>query len=325
MFLIPLIPLGILYYWLQQWLRRTSTELQRITKIATSPIFADLSQTLGGTSTIRAFSAQPKFFGRALETYENLNAAYLLVQLVRYWFALRLDIMGGVVAAFVGAVAVSTQFIPAGWLGLSLTYSMEIRSYLKYVVQMVANIEGEMASVERILYYSNNVEQKASIIDNSKPNEYEDWPLEGALVFRNVSMRYRNGPLALQNLSFEVNPGEKIGICGRTSSGKTSLMIALFRICELAHGCIEIDGVDISKVDLEKLRSELSIIPQDPVLFSNTIGFNLDPYYKKSQDTDSMWETLKKVKMDGIVKEMGGLEALVSEGGENFSQGQRNN
>jgi ABC-type multidrug transport system fused ATPase/permease subunit len=326
-FLIPLVPLGIMYYWVQQWFRRTSTELQRITKIATSPIFADFSQTLSGTSTIRAYGVQTKFFTRALENYDKMNTAYLLVQLVGYWLALRLDIIGGLIAAFVGAVAVSTNFIPAGWLGLSLTYSMEITAYLKFVVQMIANVEGEMSSVERILHYSRNLEQEASIETNDGNSDNEDWPSKGALQFQNVSMRYRDGPFVLKNLSFDVLPGEKIGICGRTGSGKSSLMIALFRICQLAEGCIQMDGVDISTVDLEKLRSNLSIIPQDPVLFSNSVRFNLDPYHHhhSSQDDDDtkLWEALQKVQMDQVVRDMGGLDSMVSEGGGNFSQGQR--
>jgi ABC-type multidrug transport system fused ATPase/permease subunit len=98
-------------------------------------------------------------------------------------------------------------------------------------------------------------------------------------------------------------------------------MVALFRICELAEGSIQLDGVDISKVDLETLRSNLSIIPQDPVLFSNTVKFNLDPTLRL--DDETLWEALRKVGMETAVREMGGLEALVSEGGENFSQGQR--
>jgi ABC-type multidrug transport system fused ATPase/permease subunit len=319
-FLIPLVPLGIMYYWVQLWFRKTSTELQRITKIATSPIFADFSQTLSGTSTIRAYSAQSKFFDKSVKNYDKLNSSYLLVQLVGYWLALRLDIMGGLISAFIGAVAIATHFIPAGWLGLSLTYSIEITTYLKFVVQMVANIEGEMSSVERILNYSHQIEQE-STTESAEVTDTASWPSDGALRFRNASMRYRNGPPVLRNLSFEIKPGEKIGICGRTGSGKSSLMVALFRICELAEGYIQLDEVDISKVDLETLRSNLSIIPQGPVLFSNTVKFNLDPTL--THDDETLWEALRKVGMEKTVSEMRGLEALVSEGGENFSQGQR--
>lgn len=325
-FIVPLIPLGYVYYLVQKWFRKTSTELQRVTNIANSPIFADFSQTLSGTSSIRAFGVQKGFFKKCQGSFDKMNASYILVQLASYWLALRLDIMGGIIGAFIGAVAVGTLnsgFIPAGWLGLALSFSIEVTSYLKYGVQMIARLEADMSSVERIMYYTDNITPEAPNTIPEKDPASGTWPLKGEIELSNASMRYRDGPLVLKNLSFSINGGEKIGVCGRTGSGKSSLMIALFRISEIENeGSILVDGVNIGEIGTEVLRSNISIIPQDPVMFSNTIRYNLDPFATKSDQ--ELWDVLKKVEVgEAIALLPKGLDEMVAEGGENFSQGQR--
>jgi len=325
-FLVPLVPLGCLYYLVQKWFRKTSTELQRVTSVANSPIFADFSQTLSGTSTIRAYGVQHGFFEKCKSSFDNMNASYILVQLAGYWLALRLDVIGGMIAMFIGGVAVGTLdsgFIPAGWLGLALSFSIEMTSYLKFGVQMIARLEADMSSVERILYYTDHIEPEAADEIPDKDPQPGTWPKNGKIEFSNASMRYRDGPLVLKELSFSVNAGEKIGVCGRTGSGKSSLMIALFRISEIERdGKILIDGVNTREIGTAPLRLNLSIIPQDPVMFSNTVRYNLDPFETTSDD--ELWEVLKKVRLgEAIAALPGGLDEEVAEGGENFSQGQR--
>ena len=326
-FLILLVPMGYMYYVLQKWFRKTSTELQRVTNVANSPIFADFSQTLSGTSTIRAYGVQNGFFEKCKHSFNTMNSAYILVQLVNFWLSLRLDVMGGLVAAFVGAVAVGTLsigFIPAGYLGLSLSFSIEMTSYLKFGVQMIARLEADMSSVERILDYTDNVEPEAPNFIPEKDPAPGEWPTKGEVELSHASMRYRDGPLVLKDLSFTVNPGEKIGVCGRTGSGKSSLMIALFRISELEadDGKILIDGINVREIGTTALRLNLSIIPQDPVVFSNTVRYNLDPFITKTDQ--ELWDVLKKVRLEEVIAALpNGLDEEVSEGGENFSQGQR--
>ena len=193
------------------------------------------------------------------------------VTVVNQWLALRLDILGGMVGFFIGAFAMGTQntdfAIPAGWVGLALNYSIELTGYLKFGVRMIAQVEADMSSVERILYYSNNIEAEAprEIPDKDPPTG--SWPTQGAIEFRNASLRYRDGPLVLKGVSFKIKPGEKVGICGRTGSGKSSLMISLFRISEIERdgGQIVIDGIYTAEIGTSALRLNLSIIPQDPV------------------------------------------------------------
>lgn len=189
---------------------------------------------------------------------------------------------------------------------------------------MIATIEAEMNSVERILFYTNNVTPEAPDNIPEKDPEPNTWPHKGDIEIQNASMRYRDGPLVLKNISVSIQAGEKIGVVGRTGSGKSSLMIALFRISELEKdgGKITIDGIDISDVGTDALRMGLSIIPQDPIMFSNTVRYNIDPFNTASES--DLWTVLEKVRLDTVVAMLPqGLDEMVTEGGENFSQGQR--
>jgi len=324
--LVALVPIGYINYVIQKWFRKSSTELQRAASVAASPIFSDFSQMLSGTSTIRAFGKQNKFFDHCQLSFDKFNALFSAIQHSNFWLGLRLDVLGGSVGAIIAAVALGTKesgFLPAGWVGLALSYSIEVTGYLKHGVRMIAQVEAEMNSVERVLYYSNSIETEAALETKNDPKPTE-WPTEGEIQFQNMSMRYRDGPLVLKDISVSFKGGEKIGVVGRTGSGKSSLMTALFRITEMESdgGKILIDGKDISQIGLSMLRLNLSIIPQDPVMFSNTVRYNLDPFGEKSEY--ELWEALKKVQLaEAIAVLPEGLDEQVAEGGENFSQGQR--
>jgi len=324
--LVALVPIGYINYVIQKWFRKSSTELQRAASVAASPIFSDFSQMLSGTSTIRAFGKQNKFFDHCQLSFDKFNALFAAIQHSNFWLGLRLDALGGSVGAIIGGVALATKdysFIPAGWVGLALSYSIEVTGYLKHGVRMIAQVEAEMNSVERVMYYATSIETEAALETKNDPKPTE-WPTKGEIKFQNMSMRYRDGPLVLKDISVSFKGGEKIGVVGRTGSGKSSLMTALFRITEMEPdgGKILIDGKDISQIGLSVLRLNLSIIPQDPVMFSNTVRYNLDPFGEKSEY--ELWEALKKVQLaEAIAVLPDGLDEQVAEGGENFSQGQR--
>jgi ATP-binding cassette, subfamily C (CFTR/MRP), member 1 len=193
-------------------------------------------------------------------------------------------------------------------------------------VRMIATAEAQMNSVERVKYYIDTIEQEdegtLKGLDGKDVIVPDEWPAKGTVTGTGVQMRYRDGPLVLRGVDFQVKGGEKIGIAGRTGSGKSSLMIGLFRIQELALGSITIDGLDTKTIPLRTLRSRLGIIPQDPVLFSASVRFNLDPFTKH---TDAeIWNVLDQVNMkDHVTTLPGKLSEEVAEGGDNFSTGQR--
>mmetsp|Transcript_15499 Transcript_15499/g.34859 ORF Transcript_15499/g.34859 Transcript_15499/m.34859 type:complete len:1179 (+) Transcript_15499:976-4512(+) len=325
MFLVPLVPLSFMYYKIQKWFRRSSANLQRVTSVTNSPIFTDFSQMLSGTSTIRAYRTEKQFFEQCIKSFNVHNASYTLVQLANNWLGLRLDFLGGFISFFIGAISVGLKgnnFISAGWLGLALSYSIEVTGFLKHGVRMIATIEEQMTSVERVLHYADNIEPEAPETIPDKDPKEGTWPKVGAVEITNASMRYRDGPLVLRDLSVSIQGGEKIGVVGRTGSGKSSLMIVLFRITELSNGIISIDDIDTATVGTNALRSSLSIIPQEPVLFSNTVRYNLDPFYDKTEE--ELWTVLEKVQLADAIKALPStLNEPVAEGGENFSQGQR--
>ena len=180
----------------------------------------------------------------------------------------------------------------------------------------------QMISAERILEYS-KLEHEASLETypaNKKPTL--DWPNEGKVSLENVTFQYSTElPIVLNNLTFTIQPEEKVGVVGRTGAGKSSLLSVLFRLAE-PHGQITIDGVDIQSIGLHDVRSKMSIIPQDPVLFSGTMRYNLDPFDDFS-DSD-LWDVLEQVQLKVAVEQLEGqLSGEVSEGGSNFSVGQK--
>jgi ABC-type multidrug transport system fused ATPase/permease subunit len=291
-----------------------------------SPIYADFSQTLYGMASIRAFADEARFVNQ-LENRVDVNTAAEMTQgLAFQWLSIRLDVIGALVAFFVGVMAAATAdsgFIPAGYLGLGLASAFDMTGFLKHGVRMVAAAETQFNSVERIMHYIESIPaEDAEERDRGVKDPPADWPKEGRVVAKNMTMGYRDGPRVLKGLTFDLEPAEKIGICGRTGSGKSSLMVALFRIEDLSSGSMAIDGIDCRDVPLRVLRSRIGIIPQDPVMFSASVRDNLDPF---SDHTDEeLWGVLESVDMKGVVFSLPGkLEEEVAEGGENFSAGQR--
>ncbi|XP_061472003.1 ATP-binding cassette sub-family C member 3 isoform X5 [Rhineura floridana] len=192
---------------------------------------------------------------------------------------------------------------------------------LNWMVRMTSDLESNIVAVERVKEYSETKTEAPWIIQDKRPPE--DWPTQGEVQFTNYSVRYRKGlDLVLKDLSLNVKGGEKIGIVGRTGAGKSSMTLCLFRILEAVEGEIKIDGMRISEIGLHDLRSKLTIIPQDPVLFSGTLRMNLDPFNKYSEE--EIWKALELSHLKRFVSSQPAmLDYECSEGGENLSVGQR--
>ncbi|VDP98821.1 unnamed protein product [Trichobilharzia regenti] len=235
------------------------------------------------------------------------------------WLAVLLELVGNLVILAVAILSVSAQgYLSAGFSGLVITYALSLNQTLNWLVRMFSELETNIVCVERIHEYS-SIEQEA-------PWELDckylpaNWP-EGRIEFVNYCTRYRPElDYALRSISFTVERGEKLGIVGRTGSGKSSLVLGLFRMLEAAEGEIRIDGFDISKLGLHDLRNRLTLIPQDPVLFSGTLRFNLDPFSHYSDD--DIWKALELANLKPFIKEANngylGLDMIISEGGSNI-------
>ncbi|XP_048086710.1 ATP-binding cassette sub-family C member 12-like isoform X4 [Alosa alosa] len=248
---------------------------------------------------------------------------FLLFQCGMRWLYFRLSLMSSsVILAVALFVVLSPDTISPSLKGLALTYTIELTVLLFYMVTLSSEVEARFTSVERQMEYITGCVSEAPRLVKGV-HIPERWPQQGSITFKDYSMRYRdNTPIVLNSLRFTVKPKEKLGIVGRTGSGKSSLGVALFRLSEPAGGTMLIDDVNTSSIGLQDLRSQLSVIPQDPVLFIGTVRYNLDPFDKYSDE--EIWQAVEKTYMKHTISQLPeGLEAPVVENGENFSVGER--
>nr|CAB3219625.1 multidrug resistance-associated protein 1-like [Phallusia mammillata] len=321
---IPLIPLSIYFVWLRRYYIKTSRDIKRMEGINRSPVFAHLSTTIQGLATIRAFRMHENFEQKFHHLQDLHSGAWYGFICGARWFALRVDLIS---TLFIGAVAFlsvitrSVSDLNAGQVGLTVIYATQLLGLLQWVVRQSAEIENQMTSVERIQQYCKIPSEPPHYI--SDPPTPSDWPSAGKIQMHNVTFaHYEGAQNVLHDVSATIYPNEKIGIVGRTGAGKSSLICCLFRLNELSSGKITVDGVDISKLGLTALRSSISAIPQDPVLFAGTLRNNLDPF--SSYSDDNLWDVLAQVQMKETVETFPQkLEMELAESGSNFSVGQR--
>ncbi|XP_041645026.1 canalicular multispecific organic anion transporter 1 [Cheilinus undulatus] len=320
-FTIIIIPLALVYFFVQRFYVATSRQLRRLDSVSRSPIYSHFSETVSGLSVIRAYGHQERFLKHNEVTIdENLKSVYPWIVSNR-WLAIRLEFLGNLVVFFSALFAViSRNSLDSGLVGLSISYALNVTQTLNWLVRMTSELETNIVAVERVSEYA-EIENEAQWISHTRPPE--KWPKDGRVRFENFKVRYRPGlDLVLHGISCDIESSEKIGIVGRTGAGKSSLTNCLFRIIEAAEGRILLDDIDISTLGLHDLRNSLTIIPQDPVLFSGTLRMNLDPFDKFSDE--EIWRVLELSHLkDYVAGLQEGLQHEVAEGGENLSVGQR--
>uniref|UniRef100_A0A8C8SXQ9 ATP binding cassette subfamily C member 9 n=1 Tax=Pelusios castaneus TaxID=367368 RepID=A0A8C8SXQ9_9SAUR len=320
-FLVALVPLGVAFYFIQKYFRVASKDLQELDDSTQLPLLCHFSETAEGLTTIRAFRHEARFKQRMLELTDTNNIAYLFLSAANRWLEVRTDYLGACIV-LTAAVTSITYGSDSGLLGLGLLYALTVTNYLNWVVRNLADLEVQMGAVKKVNSFLNM--ESENYEGTMEPSQVpEDWPQEGEIKIEDLCVRYENNlKPVLKHVKAYIKPGQKVGICGRTGSGKSSLSLAFFRMVDIFDGKIVIDGIDICKLPLHTLRSRLSIILQDPILFSGSIRFNLDPECKCTDDR--LWEALEIAQLKNMVKSLpGGLDAVVTEGGENFSVGQR--
>uniref|UniRef100_A0A8C7DD20 ATP-binding cassette sub-family B member 6 n=1 Tax=Oncorhynchus kisutch TaxID=8019 RepID=A0A8C7DD20_ONCKI len=321
-FLVALLPLGLLYHLTQRFYRHTSRDLKRLCSLTLSPVYSHFSETLSGLGTIRASSSASRFEEENERRLEQNQRCLFLSNAAMQWLDIRLQMIGVVVVTGISVIAVvQHQFksIDPGLVGLSLSYALSITGLLSGLIFNFTQTEMQLVSVERTEEYSTTLPTEPQ---HSNPQVPTSWPEQGWVEFRGAVLSYREGlPNALDGVSLVVRPGEKVGVVGRTGSGKSTLFLALFRMVELNQGQILLDGVDTSQVGLAQLRSKLAIIPQDPFLFSGTVRENLDPCGRHPDPR--LLEALEHCHLSPVINRIGGLGAEVGERGKSLSLGQR--
>lgn len=338
-FALCLVPMIMFYVHEQKYFMITYRELKRLDSVYRSPIHALLGETLGGVSTIRAYSAEYTLLRRITKLLDTQQHAYYLTCAAQSWLAVRLEMIGTLIITFACLSAILQHWRNgadvsfAGLAGLAISYSLQVTQSLNWSARMASDMDANMVSVERIDEYTRLDNEAASRTPRDDALEGV-WPSEGAIVFRGAQLRYRPGlPLVLKGLDISIPGGSKVGVVGRTGAGKSTLMVALMRIVELSNGSIEIDGHDIRQIGLAMLRRNMAVIPQDPILFSGSVRTNLDPFdeYESAQ----LYATLHRVGLytggDSTTTKSStsstaciqSLDDVVSEGGLNFSVGQR--
>lgn len=324
LFLAVCIPLMIGYYFLSRVARNTARELKRLDSNSRSPLYANFTETLSGLSTVRSYHLQKGFVRQNQVRLDyNNRFQWLTIQISR-WLGLRIEIVSALLVfstAMFAVAAVSGGSSP-GVLGLVITYALGITGTLNGLMRNLTEMELQMNGVERLQFYIDSLPQELPEITEYRPPA--GWPARGQIEFQGLEMRYSPDlPLVIKGINLTIKPGERIGVVGRTGSGKSSLLLTLFRLVEPCGGKILVDGLDISKIGLFDLRHALSIIPQDPVVFSGDLRYNLDPF--DEHDDGKILEVLEscgdlKTVVQGHPR---GLRMPVAENGENFSLGQR--
>ncbi|XP_027046092.1 multidrug resistance-associated protein 4-like isoform X2 [Pocillopora damicornis] len=319
---VIIVPVTIGFVYLRNYFMKSSREIKRIEGISRSPLFGHFSTTLLGLDTIRAYEVEETFTEQVNGYQDAHSRAWFCYLAGQTWLNFRLEMLTVLFLAFVAFVSAAlkgTVDLSAGVVGLTLTYSIMLTSVFQPFIEGSAELENLMTSVERIVEYI-NLEAEAPAETVTKPKD--DWPSRGQIDFDDMSFRYhRSLPDVLHHITCTIKPSEKIGVVGRTGAGKSSLISTLFRLSE-PRGKIEIDGVNIQELGLKDLRSKLSIIPQEPVLFSGPMRRNLDPF-GEHLDTE-LWNVLEEVQLKNAVEELPNkLDEELGESGSNFSVGQR--
>jgi ABC-type multidrug transport system fused ATPase/permease subunit len=312
-----------MFIWLRRFFLKTSRNLKRLESVTRSPIYAFFSSSLTGLMTIRAFNMENDFMNLFIDKVNANSRAFLVLSCLTRWFGLRLDMMICCLTFLTAILSVSLRAsMDPSSVALGLSYCITLISVFQWGVRQSAETEIFMTSAERIDEYSYTPPESNFYKGESEPPL--NWPTEGAIQFENYKLRYRPElEPVLKGINLKIVPQNKIGIIGRTGAGKSSIFQALFRLTDKSttDGQILIDGIDISTISLNDLRSILNIIPQSPVLFNNTLRYNLDPF--KHYTDQQLWNALEAVQLKTKIEKLENkLNIQIAEYGSNFSVGE---
>ncbi|KAJ7122930.1 multidrug resistance-associated ABC transporter [Mycena epipterygia] len=331
-FAIVAFVIGIIIYNATSIFVQTTRDVQRLESVTQSPLYSTYSENIAGVAVLRAFGASSKVLRDMLRSIDTNSTAFYWVWGLNRWLSIRFDFLAGAVMCTIAGVAILDRNISASMAGLALAFSSTVTSNVLYLVRRWAQLEQSVVALERVNEYCEVEQEPPEFIEPRPP---ASWPSEGAIRCQNLVIRYAPElPAVLHNLTFNINPGEKVGILGRTGSGKSTLALSFLRFVAPSEGQIIIDGLDISEVGLADLRSKITIIPQDPTILSGSLRSTLDIFGEYSDA--EIFEALRRVHLipssdmapeetlDTINSNIfRNLDSPVSEAGENFSAGEK--
>ncbi|KAL4194336.1 hypothetical protein AMTRI_Chr05g68090 [Amborella trichopoda] len=321
--LVVAIPVMLLTYYLQRYYLSSARELVRLNGTTKAPVMNCAAETSLGVVTIRAFSVMERFIQRNLNLIDTDARVFFYTNAVMEWLLLRVELLQTVTlfTATILLVSLPKGSITPGFVGLSLSYSLSLNTCQTFLTRWQCTLANYIISVERLKQFTNLPSEPAAIVDDHRPPH--SWPAKGRIDFQDLKIKYRrDSPLVLKGITCAFEACKRVGVVGRTGSGKTTLISALFRLVEPASGKILIDGLDVCSIGLRDLRNKLSIIPQEPTLFKGTIRSNLDPLGVYSDH--EIWEAIEKCQLKTTIQGLPNLlDSTVSDEGGNWSAGQR--
>ncbi|GFF54141.1 metal resistance protein YCF1 [Aspergillus udagawae] len=314
--------LGV-FYLVQKFYLRTARQLRLLDIEAKAPLFSRFLEVLSGLVTIRAFGWQDEFERRNRQAFDISQKPFYLLFCVQRWLNLVLDLVVAAIAVIVVAIAVRTKgSVDAGFLGIALVNIVQFSISIKTLLSNWTQLEISIGAVARIRSFAKDTtsEEEGHLQDDALPSVPPSWPEKGHIEFRNVTATYDGSTqMVIKNLNLTIQHGEKIGLCGRSGGGKSSLVSALFRLLHVSQGTITVDGIDISTIPRETLYTRLVCVTQSPHLLSGTIRENIDPFGTASDP--AIEQVLKEVKLWDSVESLGGIGVSLTD--DHFSVGQK--
>ncbi|KAE8672240.1 ABC transporter C family member 4 [Hibiscus syriacus] len=318
-----IIPLAWLNYWYRGYYLASSRELTRLDSITKAPVIHHFSESISGVMTIRAFRKEDRFCQENVDRVNSNLRMDFHNNGSNEWLGFRLELFGTIVLCLstMFMILLPSSIVRPENVGLSLSYGLSLNGVLFWAIYLSCFVENRMVSVERIKQFSAIQPEATWHIEDCLPPP--NWPAHGNVELKELQFRYRpNTPLVLKGITLSINGGEKVGVVGRTGSGKSTLIQALFRVVEPTGGKIIVDGIDICMLGLHDLRSRFGIIPQEPVLFEGTVRSNIDPVGQFSDE--EIWKSLERCQLkDVVASKPDKFDSLVVDNGDNWSVGQR--
>lgn len=316
-----LAPVAGLYFWLFRWVRKAQLRLNALTQVVRSPWMSLTSETLPGLSVVQSLQVQDRFLNRYKRLVNRHISTGFYVIATNLWFAFRLEVLGvALVGGFIILLTMNPDSASPTWKAVGLTFGLQTIGILGSITRSLRMLENNLISVDRMTEYASLKPEQSN---HETPEDLHNWPTHGKIRINNLTAAYAEGLTpVLQGVTLNIPAGSKVGIIGRTGSGKSSLFLALTRILPLEENMIFIDEIDITKLSLNQLRRAIAMIPQDPVLFSGSLRDNLDPTAQHTAPEIST--ALRRAHLQRICSNADDAEKLIiEEGGRNLSVGER--